>query len=191
MSVSDVMADRALVEESAKKSALVWVRADGSGGSGGQAVEQALWHVWHDGAVAVVGGGVEQPLPDGLVDGADALVTVRSKDKWGRLVAWPARVVELAPGSERWAETAEELKGKRLNAPDFAGVLERWAAESRVLRLEPAGATVARPGAQPDGALSARPVATGATTRRPIPAALPRLLFWRGRGRGRERAGGS
>ncbi|WP_037573118.1 hypothetical protein [Phaeacidiphilus oryzae] len=184
MSGGDVMVDRALVEESAKKSALVWVRVGADDGAGG--VDQALWHVWHDGAVAVVGGGQEQPLPAGLVDGAEAVVTVRSKDKWGRLVAWPARVVELAPGSERWAETAEELKGKRLNAPDFAGVLERWAASSRVLRLEPAGGISAGPGAQPAGSLAARAVATGATTRERVPAALPRLLFRRGRGRGRD-----
>src|SRR5690606_10932142 len=79
--------DRALIEEATKKSGLVWVE-----GSTGPA--RALWHVWHEGAACVVGDGPgEQPLP-GLADGARAQVTVRSKDKGGRLVSWTATVVE-------------------------------------------------------------------------------------------------
>ncbi|MBW1602958.1 hypothetical protein JJV70_12745 [Streptomyces sp. JJ66] len=169
--------ERALVEEAAKKSALVWVR-------GPQGPARALWHVWHEGAVCVVGGGPgEQPL-DGLAlaDGAAATVSVRSKDKGGRLVVFPARVSVLEPGTEAWSATAGELKGKRLNAPDFDQVLERWAAECRVLRLVPDGAPLQRPGAMPDSSTAAVPLATPATTRRPIPAALPRLL-------GRRRTG--
>ncbi|NYV77754.1 hypothetical protein HW445_26020, partial [Streptomyces sp. UH6] len=62
--------DRALVEEAAKKSALVWVRAEGGDVPG---VDRALWHVWHDGAVCLVGDGPgEQPLP-GLADGGHAV----------------------------------------------------------------------------------------------------------------------
>ena len=118
--------DRALVEESAKKSGLVWV----STGSGG---DRAEWHVWHEGAVVVVGEGAEQPL-HGWAQGDAVTVTVRSKDTWGRLLAWPARVEELPPGSAAWSAAVEELKAKRLNSPDFATVTERWARESRVLR---------------------------------------------------------
>ena len=62
--------DRALVEESAKKSGLVWV----STGSGG---DRAVWHVWHEGAVVVVGEGAEQPL-HGWAQGDAVTVTVRS-----------------------------------------------------------------------------------------------------------------
>src|SRR2546421_10215549 len=112
--------ERALVEEAAKKSSLVWVQ-----GSEGPAV--ALWHVWHNGAVCLVGGGPgEQPLR-GLADGGTATVTVRSKDKWGRLVAFQARVTELAPHGEAWQAAVDELKGKRLNAPDAETMPERWA----------------------------------------------------------------
>ncbi|MER6688351.1 hypothetical protein [Streptomyces minutiscleroticus] len=140
---------------------------------------QALWHVWHDGAVCVVGDGPgEQPLPD-LVDGRGALVTVRSKDKGGRLVTWPAKVVELAPESPEWEAAVAELKGKRLNAPDAETMPRRWARECRVLRLEPAGAAAELPadsGAAP-------PVPTPAVTRRPVPEALPRLLWKRKRRR--------
>ncbi|MFF5311620.1 hypothetical protein [Streptomyces massasporeus] len=158
--------DQALVEEATKKSGLVWVQ-----GPDGPA--RALWHVWHEGAACLVGDGPgEQPLP-GLADGAEAKVTVRSKDKGGRLVTWTARVAELAPGSEAWDATVAELKGKRLNAPDGEAMPGRWARECRVLRLEPTGATTPLP----DDSLSEPPLPSPALTRRPVPAGLPRLLL--------------
>jgi hypothetical protein len=173
--------DKALVEEATKKSGLIWVRSAGvptSPGPGQEVTTRALWHVWHEGAACVVGDGPgEQPLP-GLAGGGDAVVTVRSKDKGGRLVSWSARVVELAPASPEWEAAVGELKGKRLNAPDGEAMPERWARECRVLRLEPTGATAELP----DGSLAERPPPSPATTRRPIPAALPRLLLKR-RGR--------
>ncbi|MFD5429448.1 hypothetical protein [Streptomyces sp. NPDC127084] len=163
--------DQALVEEATKKSGLIWVRGTGPA--------RALWHVWHEGAAHVVGDGPdEQPLP-GLTAGSTAEVTVRSKDKGGRLVVWTAVVSELAPGSEVWDAAVRELKGKRLNAPDGEAMTERWARECRVLRLEPCRASTEHP----DGSLAAPPLPTSATTRRPIPAALPRLLLRRGKRR--------
>ncbi|MFC5802464.1 hypothetical protein [Streptomyces formicae] len=168
--VHDALLGQALVEEATKKSGLIWVR-----GTTGPA--RALWHAWHDGAAYVVGDGPgEQPLP-GLADASTAEVTVRSKDKGGRLVAWTAAVTELAPGSEAWEAAVAELKGKRLNAPDGEHMTERWARECRVLRLEPRESTTEHP----DGSLAAVPLPTPATTRHPIPAALPRLLFRRHR----------
>ncbi|GDY76882.1 hypothetical protein SAV31267_063670 [Streptomyces avermitilis] len=68
-----------------------------------------------------------------------------------------------------------ELKGKRLNAPDGEAMPERWARECRVLRLEPLGDTAELP----TDSLAAAPLPTPATTRHPIPAALPRLLLKR------------
>ncbi|WP_326798344.1 hypothetical protein OG946_25575 [Streptomyces sp. NBC_01808] len=166
----------ALAEEAARKSGLVWIE-------GPDGTQRALWHVWHDGAVVLVGDGpAEQPLDGlGLADGAVVTVHARSKDKGGRLVAWPARVAELAPESEAWRAAVEELKGKRLNAVDADHVAGRWARESRVLRLTRDGTAVAGDGL-PSGSLAAPPPATPATTRRPAPAALPRLLFRRRRG---------
>lgn len=178
---------RALIEESAKKSAMVWVR-------GPQGPARPLWHVWQDGAVCLVGaaggesesggpgaaGVREQPLTGlGLVDGGAATVSVRSKDKGGRLVVWPARVAEPQPHSTSWTAAVEELRGKRLNAPDTETLPERWARECRVLRLEPAGDLVEQPGAVPDTPSHAVPLPTPATTREPAPAALPALLFRR------------
>lgn len=169
--MTDTLLDRALVEEATKKSGLVWVK-------GPAGPSRALWHVWHEGAAVLVGDGPgEQPLP-GLADGADAEVTVRSKDKGGRLLTWPATVVELAPKSPEWEAAVAELKGKRLNAPDGEAMPERWARECRVVRLVVrAGET--RP--LPDGSLSSPPLPTPATTREPIPAGVPRLLFKRRR----------
>ncbi|MEU6059996.1 hypothetical protein [Streptomyces sp. NPDC047097] len=172
--VSPELLDRALAEEATKKSGLVWVRGTGPA--------RALWHVWHEGAAHVVGDGPgEQPLP-GLADGSVAEVTVRSKDKGGRVVGWSAEVTELAPGSEAWEAAVAELKGKRLNAPDAETMTERWARECRVLRLAPRTASTGLP----DGSLAAVPLPTPATTRHPVPPALPRLLL-RGR-RGGKRA---
>lgn len=165
--MTETLLDQALVEEATKKSGLIWVRGTGP--------ERTLWHVWHEGAALVVGDGPgEQPLP-GLADGGTAEVTVRSKDKGGRLVTWTAAVTELEPGSEPWEAAVAELKGKRLNAVDGEQVPERWRRECRVLRLAPGRSTTDHP----TTALAAPPLATSATTRRPVPAALPRLLLSR------------
>ncbi|MEU3708914.1 hypothetical protein [Streptomyces catenulae] len=168
---SQALQDRALIEEATKKSGLIWVR-------GATGPSRALWHLWVDGAACLVGDGAgEQPLADlGLTDGATATVTVRSKDKGGRLVAWQARVVETVPDGEAWRTAVDELKGKRLNAPDAESIPERWAAECRVLRLEPVGGAEQRPGAMPDEAHAVPPLPSPAITRRPVPAALPKLL---------------
>ncbi|MEU8954345.1 hypothetical protein AB0C93_08575 [Streptomyces sp. NPDC048518] len=167
---ADPLLERALVEEATKKSGLIWVQGENS-------PARALWHVWHEGAAHVVGDGPgEQPLP-GLVDGGSAEVTVRSKDKGGRLVAWTARVSELAPGSEEWEAAVAELKGKRLNAPDAERVTVRWAEQCRVVRLTPRDVATSLP----SESLAAAPLPTGATTREPLPGGLPRLLFRRKR----------
>ncbi|MEU9012868.1 hypothetical protein AB0D12_24520 [Streptomyces sp. NPDC048479] len=163
---------QALVEEATKKSGLIWVHGEGP--------QRALWHVWHEGAAHIVGDGPgEQPLPQ-LAAGGTAEVTVRSKDKGGRLVVWTASVSELVPHSEEWEGAVAELKGKRLNAPDAEQMTERWARECRVLRLEPQDAITDLP----DTSGAAVPLPTSATTRQPAPAALPHLLLKRKKKRG-------
>lgn len=158
----------ALVEEATKKSGLVWVNG------------QALWHAWVDGAMCVVGGPGEQPLP-GLADGGTARVAVRSRDKGGRLVSWTARVRLLPPDSEPWGAAVAELKGKRLNAVDGEAITTRWGRECEVFRLAPEGLPDEYPGVVDDGSGAAVPVASPATTRTAAPAGLPRLLARRRR----------
>ncbi|MEU1345834.1 hypothetical protein ACFYPA_10420 [Streptomyces sp. NPDC005775] len=165
MTAADALLGPALVEEATKKSGLIWVRGTGPA--------RALWHVWHEGAAHLVGDGPgEQPLPAGLADGATAEVTVRSKDKGGRLVAWSASVAQLVPGSEEWEAAVAELKGKRLNAPDSEQMPERWARECRIIRLTPLDSRTELS----DASGAAAPLPTTATTRLPVPAGLPRLL---------------
>ncbi|WP_217553825.1 hypothetical protein [Streptomyces sp. GbtcB6] len=157
--------DQALIEEATKKSGLIWVRGSGA------AAARAVWHAWADGGVCLVGDGAEQSLGE-LADGGSAEVTVRSKDKGGRLVTWTATVMELPAGTPEWDSAVAELKGKRLNAPDGEAMTGRWARECRVLRLTPTGAVLPLP----EGSLAEAPVPSPATTRHPIPAGLPRLL---------------
>ncbi|MFG1809337.1 hypothetical protein [Streptomyces sp. NPDC049040] len=155
----------ALIEEATKKSGLVWVNG------------QAVWHAWIDGAMHVLcGGPTEQPVPAGLADGATASVTVRSKDKGGRLVGWQGRAALLAPASEPWSAAVAELRTKRLNSADADTVTDRWARECALFRLVPEGEPAEHPGAMPDGSGAAVPLPTTATTREPMPAGLPRLL---------------
>lgn len=62
-------------------------------------------------------------------------MTLRSKDNGGRLVAFDAgvEVIDQVEAADAVAALAKE----RLNAPDGARLVERWAAGSQVIRLTP------------------------------------------------------
>jgi hypothetical protein len=153
--------DAALVAEACKRSSLLWVRSPG-------ARAQPAWHVWHDGAVLLVVDGQEQPDPTG--GAGDVEVSVRSKDAGSRLVAFPAAVEVLEPGTSAWDDAVAVLKAERLNARDAGTIGDRWAAGSRVLRLRPAGPPVERPGDYDDSSGALPPAPSPATTvrRRPF-----------------------
>ena len=122
-----------LIEEATRRSGVVWVTPAGSDRA------HPLWHLWHDGAMYVVTGGLEQPLPAT----ERATVTVRSKDRQAdRLVTWLADVEPVPPDGPLWAEVVPLLHAKRLNAPDGDEQPRRWARESVVLRFTPTGETV-------------------------------------------------
>lgn len=155
--------DAALIEEAAKKSALVWLspaglsaRAEAAAPSG----PQAMWHVWHDGAVTVVAGGAEQPLPLWALPGRVVEVTIRSKDQGGRLISFLSQVELVVPGTPEWGAAAEALHAERLNLAEGDRYLQRWAAESAILRMRPLGGAVAPDG----GSGAARPLPSTATT---------------------------
>jgi len=162
----------ALIDEAAKKSDLLWLRAPAAHGAG-HARSQPVWHVWQDGAGYVVSGGLEQPVPADITD--RAVVTLRSKDKRNRLITFEASVTVLAPGSEAWETVVPTLRAKRLNLPDVAQATERWARESTVWRLEPTGVVLETPD-DPS-------VESHATPPPPSPARsrVPRPLHLRGR----------
>jgi hypothetical protein len=139
----DAATTAALVEESAKRTGLLWVRRAGLA-AGESPPPQPVWHLWHDGSAYLLTGGIEQPAPDGLdAPGARAEVTARSKDTGARLVMWPARVQVVDPGSHEWSTVVTLLRPRRLNSPDGAQAQQRWAAECRLLRLTPDGDGVA------------------------------------------------
>ena len=145
-----------LVAAACSKSSLLWV-----GLPGGRPLP--LWHVWHDDAVLVVVGGQEQPDP-APADATEVEVTVRSKDTWGRLVTFRARVEHIQPDDERWETLTFRLKASRLNAVDTDTLVDRWAAGSRVLRLVPHGPLLEQPEQYDDGSGAAPPPDTAATT---------------------------
>lgn len=162
-----------VVDEATKKSGLVWISVGGT-------PPRAAWHLWHEGAAYVVSGGLEQPVP-GLAEATTAAVTVRSKDKGGRLVTWKARVEPVEPDGDRWREVAPLLLAKRLNTPDGDAALGRWASESIVCRLVPTGELVEGPGSLPVDNLAEPPRPTPATTAAAPPFTLDR--WWRRRRR--------
>lgn len=136
----DAAAIATLVEDAVKKSGLVWVQA-----AGAKKASQPVWHVWHDGAIYVLTGGLEQPAPGGL-DGLDpdkaaarALVTVRGKDTNGRLATFETAVARVTPDSEEWAAVVPNLQAKRLNLPDGEAAPARWARECTLWQLRPTG----------------------------------------------------
>ncbi|MEU6039354.1 hypothetical protein ABZ801_28520 [Actinomadura sp. NPDC047616] len=154
---------KALVEEAAKKSGLMWLHLPGL------AQPRAAWHVWHDGAAYVLTGGEgEQPLP-GLPEADRVRVTLRSKDKGGRLVSFVAACEQVRPGTDLWDEVTSVLAKERLNAATHEGQVERWAEESYVVRLSPTDEVMEAPGGYDDEYAAVRPVPTPATTAGPPP----------------------
>ncbi|WP_433477413.1 hypothetical protein ACQPZP_10355 [Spirillospora sp. CA-142024] len=151
--------NRALVEEAAKKSGLLWLDLPGL------PQPRAAWHVWHDGSAYVLTGGEgEQPLP-GLPESAHVTVILRSKDKGGRLVSFVAEAEQVEPGTELWDEVTPILAKERLNAATHEGQVEAWATESWIIRLTPTDEVVEAS----EGYATVRPVPTPATTAGPPP----------------------
>jgi hypothetical protein len=152
-----------LIDEATKKSGLVWVTTS--------AGVSPVWLLWHEGSAYVLSGPGEQSA-DGLADGGTATVTVRSKDKGGRLVSWEAGVVALSPGTEAWDTVVPLLMGKRLNLVDGEAAAGRWAREATIHRLTPTGQLLEAPGpsgSMPDGSLAGPPPPTPAATDVPMP----------------------
>lgn len=168
--------DAALVEEGARKSALLWIAPAGR-------PARPAWHVWHDGAVHILQSrapdGTEQHVP-GLAEAAWAEVTLRSKDKGGRLLTWTAEITVLTPEDERWPDAATALHRERLNAPDGEAQPARWARDCVIVRLGPARA-IAHGTALPNTDHATAPAPTPARTRGPV----PRNFSWGKRLRGR------
>ncbi len=121
-----------LVAEAMTKADVVWIAP------AGRPRPVPAWLHWTGAAAYVVAGPGEQPLT-GLADAESATVTVRSADTGGSIVTWTAGVCRVDPATPAWDEIVPALALGRLNAPDGAGVAERWARTATVLRLTPTG----------------------------------------------------
>ena len=116
--------------------------------------------MWHDGAVTVVAGGAEQPLPLWAVPGRVVEVAIRSKEQGGRLISFLSQVELVVPGTPEWGAAAEALHAERLNLAEGDRYQQRWAEGSAILRMRPLGGAVAPDG----GSGAARPLPSPATT---------------------------
>jgi len=166
-----------VLDEATKKSGLIWVRPTGRGPHA-----QAVWHVWQDGSAWVLGGGIEQPVPD---LGSRAYVTVRSKDKGSRLLTWVADASRVEAGSQEWDSVVPTLQAKRLNSPDGDEAPQRWARECTLWRLTPTGEVTETPDQPSTNSHAVVPPPSSARSH------VPRPLHLRGRParRGRARNG--
>ena len=172
----------ALTAELSKKTGVCWLRyapstpeqAASAIREGEHAVERAAWHVWLDGALCLVSGGDEQPLP-GIEDARTVEVIMRSKESGGRLLTWVGEASVVRPDDELWEPVTAALVASRLNLDDPASAAAGWAGASVVTRIAPTNATVEQPGAISDDGHRAAPMTTEATTR----GALPRILHRR------------
>jgi hypothetical protein len=156
-----------LIEETAKKSEVLWLAYQGLEGQS----TRPVWYVWHKGAVYFVFDGSEQQMP-GFEDADAAIVCIRSKATWGLLVSWRAAVELVPPGSPAWNEVVPLLVGKRLNNRDGDGAADRWARECKVARLVPTGELVEDPSDFNGSNRSEQPAPTSATTVTRVPMTL-------------------
>lgn len=162
----DDIAQRALLDESLKKSALVWLVVDGR--------THGRWHSWLHGHLYLLTGPGEQPDP-GLVAGTASRIVVRSKDDSRHLLTVDADTSLLRPTDEDWAVATADLAKLRLNLSSPAEAAARWATpEFTLYRLTPRLPLVESPGNLPDDSRRRAPDPTLATTSAPRPRVLHR-----------------
>lgn len=155
----------ALTDELSRKTAVCWLRFGGE--------DHPVWHIWYDGALHVVSGGDEQPLP-GIGDVSTVEVVMRSKANGGRLLTWVGEVSVVRPEDQAWEPVTTALVAARLNLDDLAAAAADWAERSVVARIDPTDRTAEAPGSTSDDAHRAVPKPTPATTRGPLPKVLHR-----------------
>jgi hypothetical protein len=127
----------AVVTAALRKVGVVWLGVD-------RATPVAAWPLWvraaDGGVLYVLHGPGEQPAP-GLAGAGRCQVLVRGRD--GALaLELSADVETVLPDGDEWAGVAPKLAAARLNLPDPAAAVRRWAAECTVSRLTPDPASI-------------------------------------------------
>jgi hypothetical protein len=168
----------ALVAELGKKTGVSWLTY--ASGYDDTKHTHAAWHAWVEteedgGALYVVSGGDEQPLP-GIEQARRVEVTMRSKENGGRLVTWVAVASRVTPDDPAWEPVTAALVAGRLNLDDLTTAAQQWAESSIITRLKPTGETVELPGDLPDDDHRAAPLETPAITRGRLPRVLHRRV---------------
>jgi len=149
-----------LVNETASKSKVMWVRVPGGSA-------HPVWYVWHDDgdprgtgpSAYVVSGPGEQSLP-WLPEQVE--LVLRSKDTGGRLLVTSAHAQELAVGTPEWDAAVELLSAERLNATSDAATA--WAQGCAIHVITPHGRPTESPGDFPDAVVSDRIESAPGTT---------------------------
>jgi hypothetical protein len=120
----------AAVQESLKKSTIIWLRWH----KDGQIKQMPVWFVSDQGKVYVLSGERQQLIPDARSI-RECEVIVRWKGRNARVAELPASVRTLEPGAE-WDRIAEKLAEKRLNIPGVPeDTARRWRDECDILEL--------------------------------------------------------
>jgi hypothetical protein len=121
------------VQESLKKSTIIWLRYPGPDG---HEITMPVWFLFDNktSKIYVLSGERQQTLP-GVERIMEATVIFRWKGKNARVADVPAAVRVLPPGPE-WDEVAEKVAEKRLNIPGLPEeTARRWRDECHILEL--------------------------------------------------------
>lgn len=124
----------AAVQESLKKSTIVWLRWTLDG------VERTMpvWFVLQDGNLYVLSGERQQTIPEAERI-RECHVVARWKGKNARVAEFPASIRVLDKGPE-WDGIAEKIAEKRLNIPGMPeDTARRWRDECQILEVTPRG----------------------------------------------------
>jgi hypothetical protein len=120
----------AAVQESLKKSTIIWLRWRDNG----QLRQMPVWFISDQGKIYVLSGERQQTIPNAR-NIRQAEVIVRWKGKNARVAELPAAVRVLEPGDE-WDRIAEKIAEKRLNIPGMPEeTARRWRDDHDILEL--------------------------------------------------------
>lgn len=125
-------ATSAAIQESLKKSTILWLKWDSPAG------EQTMpvWFLYDakTGKINILSGERQQTIP-GAENLREATIVLRWKGKNSQVAELPVDVRVLEPGSE-WDEVAEKIAEKRLNIPGLPEeTARRWRDECVILEL--------------------------------------------------------
>jgi hypothetical protein len=120
----------AAVQESLKKSTIIWLRWQ----DGGTVRQMPVWFVSDQGRIYVLSGERQQAIP-GARNLRECEVIVRWKGRNARVAVLPASARVIEPGPE-WMRIAEKIAEKRLNIPGLPEeTVKRWRDECDILEL--------------------------------------------------------